>query len=264
MCSAFLFSAGAWVSAENKKTAEDTDLPVCSKPASFVADIQKVTGSFKNTVRIVDYAKGSGMEFTVYAYVPGEDDWITIGNCTAKGFNDTERMKCSSTAGYRYFAIAAADGTEYQYIVKTDHNDLCFFVYDTNADITKDPLPYLKRDRAYVFDAKKLEGSYSNYIKLDSKTEDKNILFKMYIFDEHTYKWVDYGTGSLKEYGDSDTIDPDKDYDIEDFRYFAIEPASDKDYAYSVFTKHENVIMDNIHIEVRDMQADGSAADSLN
>lgn len=260
----FCVCAACIVSAAAQVWAEDVTLPVCDKPASYVADVKSVEGSFRDTVKIVDYAKCTGVDFSLYAYDAAKDDWLSAGTCTIKGFNDEEKIRYSSLSKYQFLAVVPADGTVYQYVVKKDRSTLYFYVYDTETDVTKDPLPYLKRERAYVFDAKKLDGSYSNYIKLDSKTEDEDIMFKVYIYDEHEYKWLDFGTGSLNEYGDSDTVDCDKDYDIEDYRYFAVESASEKNYAYSVFTKHENVIMNNIHIQVRDMQADGTAVDELN
>jgi hypothetical protein len=261
-CSILVFAAGILSAADNSDQAAGT-IPECTIPGVFTVDTKTEGIRTGSTVKITGYARTVGTEFTVSAYDEKTSAWVTAGTAKIKGFSDTEKVKNGSLSKSRYVAIAASDGGEFTYTVNHEDGTLLFTVYDKGADVTKAPLPYLKRQRAYVFDAKQLENKYDNYIKVDSKTNDPDIKFEVYVYDPKAYKWLDYGTGVLKEFGDSDTVNTDADIDIDEYRYFAVESMNEKDYSYTVNAVHENVIMDNIHIEVRDQLPEGTV-DALN
>jgi predicted DNA-binding protein len=79
-----------------------------------------------------------------------------------------------------------------------------------------------------------------DYVKLYNNSSDSNIKFTVYVHHPDRNKWLVYGVGILKGYGDTDTIDAVID-DIEDYRYFAIESLNDKDYEYQIYKRRNDL-----------------------
>jgi hypothetical protein len=108
------------------------------------------------------------------------------------------------------------------------------------------PKPAFDKPFIYVIDAFSAGGSYEDYVKLHNDSTDSNITFNVYMHHPEKNEWIVYGTGSLKDRGDTDTIDSDID-DIDNYRYFAIESTNDKNYQYT-FYKSRN----DLHINIMD------------
>jgi hypothetical protein len=106
--------------------------------------------------------------------------------------------------------------------------------------------PVFDKPFVYVIDSFKGNGSIEDYVKLHNSSIDSNIRFNVYIHDPSSHEWLIYGTGSLKDAGDTDTIDSGMD-DIDHYRYFAIESLNGKNYNYQVYKSHND-----LHITIFD------------
>ena len=123
-----------------------------------------------------------------------------------------------------------------------------FFILTSCISIEKFdyPKPEIDKTNAYVIDTFKDVESMEDYIKLHNNSSDSNINFNVYMHHPELQTWIIYGSGSLKDAGDTDTIDTDMG-DIDEYRYFAIESLSKKEFEY-FFYKRNN----DLHINIMD------------
>jgi hypothetical protein len=105
--------------------------------------------------------------------------------------------------------------------------------------------PDFERPLAYVIDTKGVAGRMEDYVKLHNQSSDSNMSFEIYAHDPGSRQWIYYGRGVLKDKGDTDTIDSSRDLD--NYRYLAVAPLNDKDYAYQVYKKNND-----LHIDILD------------
>ena len=106
------------------------------------------------------------------------------------------------------------------------------------------PEPAFDNPNAYVIDSTLAKGSMEDFVRLNNKSRDSNIDFKVYMHRPSTQQWMLYGTSSLKGPGDSDQVDTDfKRGGIEDYRYFAIEPLNGKQYKYEFFKLFKDLVI---------------------
>ncbi|MDE5898199.1 MAG: hypothetical protein K2H09_02880, partial [Treponemataceae bacterium] len=80
-----------------------------------------------------------------------------------------------------------------------------------------------------------------DFLKVDNWSQDSNIQFNVYAYDTKSCKWFVFGVARLKGFNDTCTIFNGHDVDLEDLRYFAVEPQGEKDYAYSVITSRDDL-----------------------
>lgn len=106
--------------------------------------------------------------------------------------------------------------------------------------------PEIEKTNAYVIDTFKNDESMEDYVKLHNNSSESNINFNVYMHHPELQKWIIYGTGFLKDAGDTDTIDTDMG-DIDEYRYFAIESLSDIEFNYFFFKKNND-----LHINILD------------
>jgi hypothetical protein len=106
--------------------------------------------------------------------------------------------------------------------------------------------PAFDKPFVYVIDTFKMKGSFDDYVKLYNNSTESNIKFNVYVHHPENHEWLIYGTGTLKDSGDTDTIDSGIG-NIDDYRYFAIESLNGKDFKYQ-FYKNNN----DLHISILD------------
>jgi hypothetical protein len=124
---------------------------------------------------------------------------------------------------------------------------VCFFDSCATSRSLDYPQPEFDKPSVYVIDTFSVKGSFEDYIKLHNNSADSNMDFNVYIHHPGSHEWVLYGTGILKGFGDTDTIDSTIDDDIDKYRYFAIESLNGKEYKYSL-SKSSN----DLHIAILD------------
>ncbi|GBU28250.1 hypothetical protein R84B8_01808 [Treponema sp. R8-4-B8] len=127
----------------------------------------------------------------------------------------------------------------------------CFNLYGQKKTPLLDyPEPVFDKPFSYVIDTFKEEGNQKDRIILHSFSADKNIRFNIYYHEPKTKEWIFYGTGILKDVGDTDRISPSIKIDVNkgdnkiwlySYRYFAIESLDNKNYKYQLYKSNNNL-----------------------
>lgn len=86
-------------------------------------------------------------------------------------------------------------------------------------------------------------------VRFVSYSEKENISLKLYYFNEAKQKWVIYGIGNLKEYGDTDFVTTEYDGILRNIKYIAIIESENMDFQYSLREEHHD-----LYITVKDKE----------
>jgi hypothetical protein len=132
-----------------------------------------------------------------------------------------------------------------------------FFIFVLNACSSlgslKYPEPSFEKPSAnvtnsvYVIDSAKTKERIKDYVKIHNFTSETYISFNIYVHHPGTREWLLFGIGTLKDPGDTDTIDSDV-RNIKYFRYFAIESKDGNTYQYQFYGQNSD-----LHINILDM-----------
>ena len=86
---------------------------------------------------------------------------------------------------------------------------------------------------SFIIDTSKIEGIFKDNVKFVNFSDDENISFWVYAFNNEDDEWQKIGFAHLKDFKDTDTVDtPVKK--LSSFRYFAIYSVNNKNYIYDV------------------------------
>ena len=75
------------------------------------------------------------------------------------------------------------------------------------------------------------KNKYKDKIIFRNATLTQNITFNVYGYDEKKKEWALIGTSTLKDYTDSDRVDPPRGVNIRNFRWFAVHAPSNIKFA---------------------------------
>jgi len=130
---------------------------------------------------------------------------------------------------------------------------ICVLNACTSLGSLKYPEPLFEKSSAhvtgsvYVIDSAKTKERIEDYVKLHNFSSESDISFNIYVHHPGTREWLLYGIGTLKDLGDTDTIDSSVG-SIKNYRYFAIEPKDGKTYQYQFYARNND-----LHINILDM-----------
>jgi hypothetical protein len=105
--------------------------PDFERPHSFVLDIYTVSNSIEDNIRLINQTKKGGISFKVSLHDFDKFAWIEYGVGELKDPGDTAfiRSKLSGDLDdYRYLAIEALDGNDYNYNFSERSNDLYIYI----------------------------------------------------------------------------------------------------------------------------------------
>lgn len=117
----------------------------------------------------------------------------------------------------------------------------------TSLGSLKYPEPSFDKPSVYVIDSTKTNTRIKDYVKLHNFTSESDISFLVYVHHPGTREWLFYGIGTLKDLGDTDTIDSSVG-NLKNFRYYAIESKDGNTYQYHFYERNND-----LHINILDM-----------
>lgn len=85
------------------------------------------------------------------------------------------------------------------------------------------------KEVAQIANAKRIKDR----VRLVSYTEKENIKLKIYFYNEKEEKWMLYGIGNLKEFGDTDFIESPYEGKFRGINYIAILPPEGSNFVFS-------------------------------
>ncbi|MBP3710807.1 MAG: hypothetical protein J6I73_10490 [Treponema sp.] len=226
-------------------SATAQDVPAFDNPRAVVLDTSTVPGSMKDNVKLINLSEDENISFTVHAYVqksknkPGE--WQTYGSGYLKEFYDGDTIDSpleDKIKNIRYFAIAPDAKGDYKYTIEKKRNDLYINVFSANE--SKDES--YKRT-AYIFNVQEVPGVFKDNFKFSCKTQDTNISFTVYVFNDKNEKWQKAGVGTLKGFGDTDTVSSPLKGTLHNYTYVGIVSRNGKAYTYDVTKANNDIII---------------------
>jgi hypothetical protein len=108
------------------------------------------------------------------------------------------------------------------------------------------PLPLIDKDNAEIIDLTLLKGHKEDYIKLHSYVKHPFFVL-IWFHDIKTNKWLEYGVGALKGFGDTETVDRKARIKLDTIKYIAIQFTDGEKYNFSSY-KNSN----DVHINIRE------------
>lgn len=241
-----------------KMQATAEKCPEFDYPNSLVVDSAEFKNTISVAIRAVDYAEDRTIECEFYGFGGKflglgdkyQKEWTYIGKTTLKGFSDLPF--CPFPSGWKidytrfqYFALKIVRPTDRTYQITYDDKEGCcnFYIWEEYQDTEMTPLPYFKQnpDGVYVFDGAELGDTYEDYVWVHNKTKDI-VPLTLYAYDRKTHVWLVFGTTEVKKYNEKVKLSKSaRRYDLDDFRYFAIEVDSEKQYYYNVSAGRDDI-----------------------
>lgn len=240
----FIFSAAAILNAQNMPSFDGDNVLVVD---SYAVRNQGGT-RFKALIKTYDYACDGIIQAQIYGYGGKADNhWTELGTVKMEGFGDEPKLNGSADdyLKYQYFAlkIKSPENKKYQITSNQLNNNLNFYIWEADADITKAPLPYMKNNiRTFVFDAKKLDTDYDDKIYVVNQTGLNALSFTIHGYDRKKHVWVTYASGSTNKGESKKMKQVSKKMDLDDFRYFAVEEMNTEgDYKYEITSGKDDI-----------------------
>jgi len=115
------------------KSVKYTSQPVFEKPHSFVIDADIIDDDLEDNIRIYNQTSKTGISFIVYVHDLKKDEWKVYGKGDLKGKGDADYISSKLSGDlddYRYFAIEALDGNDYNYNFYKKSSDLHITITD--------------------------------------------------------------------------------------------------------------------------------------
>ncbi|MDY4211276.1 MAG: hypothetical protein SOX64_07630 [Treponema sp.] len=216
------------------------EIPAFDKPDSVVLDVSALKRKFKDSVRLMNLTEEENISFSVYYYEQKgkKADWQLYGSAQLKGYSDTASVDSKQEGKIRnvkYFAVVSEKGIGFKCSVAARNHDLHISVspVDGSADEAR-------KAHAFIIDAKEVEGKFKDRIRFENLSDDSDITFWVYAFNEESEPWQKVGRAHLKEKSDTDLLDTPLD-NVSGYRYFAVASENGKEYSFSVSKKHNDL-----------------------
>lgn len=206
---------------------------------------------FEDYLWVQNYSEHENIALSIYLYdAKKSKSWKKLGDAKVNGFFKIENIENEfehKLDKYEYFAIVPTDGNKYSYlgrrkfqnlyIVKNHILVICVF------SVPEEETPESVRNAAYVFEPKNISGKYRDVVKFFNKSQDANMNFFLYGFNNKDDKhWTRLGMSDLKENGDLDMMETELTCDyISSFNYLAIISDNGKTYEYDVKKKNNDL-----------------------
>lgn len=221
------------------------DAPNFGNPRAVVLDTASVAGNIKDNVKLINLSEDENISFTVHAYVQKsknkQGEWQTYGTGYLKEFYDGDTIDSpleGKIKSVRYFAIAPDAKGDYKYTIEKKRNDLYINIFSVNE--SKDE-SYKKS--AYVFNAQEVPGVFKDNFRFICQTQDTNISFTVYVFNDKNERWQKAGVGILKGFGDTDTVSSPLKGTLQNYQYVGIVSRNGKTYTYDVAKSNNDIII---------------------
>lgn len=218
---------GAALSAQNA--------PACAIPNATVLDAGVLSGKYKDAVKLLNLSDETDLLFSVYFYEPKKNDWVFYGRGKVSHYYDSDSIDSryeDKIRNFRYFAVVPENGAEFMYTLDARHHDLYICI---NGVSTNDEM---RKQNAVIFDSYEIKGKFHDDIEFINCTQDENILFWVYAFNDKSEPWQKIGAARVERLNDSESVDtPVKN--LSAYRYFAVYADNGKQYSYQL-SKHDD------------------------
>lgn len=216
------------------------EIPAFDKPDSVVLDVSSLKGKFKDSVRLINLTEEKNIGFSVYYYEQKGKNagWQLYGHAQLKGYSDTafvDSKKEGKIRKVKYFAVVSEKGIGFKCSVEARNHDLYIFINPSD-----DSADEARKTQAFVIDAKEVEGKFKDRIRFENLSDDSDITFWVYAFNEESEPWQKVGRAHLKEKYDTDLLDTPLD-NVSGYRYFAVASENGKEYSFSVSKRHNDL-----------------------
>lgn len=216
------------------------EIPAFDKSDSVVIDVSALKGKFKDSVRLINLTEEENISFSVYYYEQKakKADWQLYGRAQLKGYTDTafvDSKKEGKIRKVKYFAVVSENGIGFKCSIEARNHDLYIFINPADASADE-----ARKASASIIDAKDVEGKFKDRIRFENLSDDSDITFWVYAFNEESEPWQKVGRAHLKEKFDTDLVDTPLDK-ISGYRYFAVASENGKEYSFSVSKKHNDL-----------------------
>jgi len=119
-------------------------------------------------------------------------------------------------------------------------------IRDSHIKSLNYPLPLIDKDNAEIIDLTLLKGHAEDYIKIHSYVKHSFTVL-IWVHDIKTDKWLEYGVGVLKGFGDTDTVDSIARIKLDTIKYIAIQFTDGEKYNFNAYKNSSDV-----HINIRE------------
>ena len=216
------------------------EIPAFDKSDSVVIDVSALKRKFKDNVRLVNLTEEENISFSVYYYEQKakKADWQLYGRAQLKGYTDTafvDSKKEGKIRNVKYFAVVSENGIGFKCSVEARNHDLYIFINPADASADE-----ARKASASIIDVKDVEGKFKDRIRFENLSDDSDITFWVYAFNQESEPWQKVGRAHLKEKSDTDLVDTPLDK-ISGYRYFAVASENGKEYSFSVSKKHNDL-----------------------
>ena len=96
---------------------------------------------------------------------------------------------------------------------------------------------------AYIFNAQEIPGVFKDNFKFISQSQDTNISFTVYVFNDKNEKWKKAGVGILKGFADTDTVSSPLKGTLQNYLYVGIVSRNGKTYTYDVAKANNDIVI---------------------
>lgn len=230
--------------------AEDTkiSLPNDVSPYAFIIDKNEMSPIPKDNFKISTYYNVKGL-FEIYA-CNDTQNWTHLGNIDFPKYADTKTLKTKEKVkNFRYYCIDFKE-EKIEYEVISRNNDIILKAKKNDVLKINDQII----DKGFfVLDYSDIDAD--DYFKLENTTSKSNFKIKLYVFDINKENWKYAGEGSLKGYGDVDTIR--SDVDVDDYKIVALVSENKMNFTCRAYERNSD-----LYIELCDTNNETDSSDS--
>ena len=205
------------------------EIPFCDISGANVLDAGSLKKKYSDKIKLLNMSEEEGIRFSVYYF--SQNKWNFLGREELDYYYDSESIDTTlegKIGEFRYFAIVSDSGKEFKYSLDVRHNDLYINIIPIDNSIDE-----RRKTFSFIIDTSKIEGIFKDNVKFVNFSDDENISFWVYAFNNEDDEWQKIGFAHLKDFKDTDTVDtPVKK--LSSFRYFAIYSVNNKNYIYDV------------------------------
>lgn len=218
--------------------------PVFDAPNAFVFDAAELPRMPEDNIRFVNLSGDTKVLFSVYVYSQKKQQgvWEFYGDAKLKELNDSDCIDSvwnGNLKRIRYFAVIPQFEKTYRYSVNVRHGDLVVTVFPGDGSAADDTA--LKAS-AFIIDTNELHGRLRDEIEFENLTQDTDVYFTVYAFNDKSKPWVKVGCVHLEERFDTEDIDLENDR-LSQYRYFAVAAENGKQYSFSAVIHHHDLLV---------------------
>lgn len=97
------------------------------------------------------------------------------------------------------------------------------------------------KENACIVEKSSIEGKLKDNIRIINQTSDSDLKITVYMLDPKNNQWVCYGTGFVKDAGDTDFIESLTKLKISKAAKFAVYAENGKTYDYAFVERHHDL-----------------------